>query len=123
MVHLDKEGNRPLTTVVYGNSRIFTLKHARPFLEMLVEAGVPVALDEVRTLYSYVESEADNEFCDWLRTVACNPRPLRVQCRTFIRKYFGQFPNDKIRLLGLPSQLEKYVTLEVFRDWTSSRNV
>ena len=123
MVYLDKHGNRPLSTVVYGNSRIFTLRHARPILEIIIQAGVPATIDDIQPLHGYVETEGDQNFCDWLTEVACNPRTLREQCRTLIRKYFGKFPNDKIKLLGLPPRLEKYVTLEVYRDWRSSKKL
>ena len=123
MVYLDKHGNRPLSTVVYGNSRIFTLRHARPILEIITEAGIPATMDDIQPLHGYVETEGDQNFCAWLTEVACNPRTLREQCRTLIRKYFGKFPNDKIKLLGLPIRLEKYVTLEVYRDWRSSKKL
>ena len=119
MVYLDKHGYRPLNAVVYGNSRIFTIKGSRPILEVLIEAGIPATMDDILPLYRYIKSEDDLAFCNWLKAVACRPHPLSEQSRRFIRHHFGIFPNDKIKQLGLPLPLEKYVTLEVYRGWWS----
>ena len=119
MVYLDRHGCRPLRTVIYGNNRIFTIRQSQPIIELLIEAGIPASLDEVKPYYSYVKCPDDLEFCDWLTDITSKPRSLREQCRSLIRNNFGIFPNDKIKQLGLPPTLEKYVTLEVYRDWWS----
>ena len=117
--YLDKHGYRPLNTVVYGNSRIFTIQGSQPILEVLIEAGIPATMGDVHPLYGYVKNDDELAFCDWLTEIAGKPRSLREQCRRLIRCNFGIFPNDKINMLGLPPPLEKYVTLEVYRDWWS----
>lgn len=120
MAYLDKHGGRPLRTVIYNNSRIYTIPGSRPILELLLEAGIPSSLQEVQPFYNYINTGEDLEFCDWLTEISSKPRSLREQCRSAIRHHFGLFPNDKIKQLSLPLPLEKYVTLEVYREWWAS---
>ena len=112
MVNTDNHGNKPFATLIDANDSIFNIAELRSTMELLVRAGIRPSVKDVMDMTKHVKSQEETYFLQQLQEIAETPSTLQENCRTFVRQFFGAYPNDKIKSLPLPEAMINYLTLK-----------